>query len=161
MLKFQQFICLPAHLFNKRVVFLFCQHLFFSTHLCYHSGKCWHSLLGGLLVFSSFKFNSVAGLFLLSPLNFCHQFQPQSSHFRKTISYFHTCKKLCKVELQMSHLLFMFSASFFFSVCRSVQLSKSKIFQWSWETPSVLLPRDLALQNKQVSQATWQLRFQG
>lgn len=121
MLKFQQFICLPAHLFNKRVVFLFCQHLFFITHLCYHPGKCWHSLLGDLLgFFSSFKFISIAGLFLSSPLNFCHQFQPLSSHFHKTISYFHTCKNLCKVELQMSHLHVYVFCFFLFFFCLSL-----------------------------------------
>lgn len=110
----------------------------------------------------SFKLISIAALFSLSPLNFCHRFQSRSSRFCKTMSYFHTCKTLRKVKSQMSHLHVYVCCFFgFFSVCRSVQLSKSKVFQWSWETPSVPLPRPLALQNKQVSRNTWQLQFQG
>lgn len=109
--------------------------------------------------FSSFKFISIAGLFLLSLLNFCHQFQPQSSHFHETISYFHTCKKLCKVDSQMSHLhVYVFCFFFFFL---RLSLSSALQVQGISETLSVPLPRDLALHNKQVSQATWQLRFQG
>lgn len=69
--------------------------------------------------FFPFKFISVAGLFLLSLLHFCHRFQPQSSHFCKTMRYFHTCKTLSKVESQMSHL-HVYVFCFFFFLCRSL-----------------------------------------
>lgn len=72
--------------------------------------------------FSSFKFISIAGLFLLNPLNFCHRFQSRSSHFRKTMSYFHTCKMLSKVESQMSHLHVYVFCFFFFSLSLSSAL---------------------------------------
>lgn len=84
--------------------------------------------------FFPFKFISVAGLFLLSLLHFCHRFQPRSSHFCKTMRYFHTCKTLSKVESQMSHLHVYVFCFFFFSAGRSLQLSKPKVLQWSWDS---------------------------